>query len=77
MPIRAKIGRLPVAFSGKYSKEVPKMAAGARVKLTLRCADCKERNYFTFKNKKNTTERLELKKYCPRCRKHTVHNETK
>jgi large subunit ribosomal protein L33 len=50
---------------------------GARVKLTLRCNECKERNYFTFKNKKNTTEKLELSKYCPRCRKHTKHSETK
>ena len=53
------------------------MAADARVKVVLRCSDCKERNYFTKKNKKTTTERLEMKKYCPRCRKHTVHNETK
>ena len=29
------------------------------------------------KNKKNTPDRLELNKYCPFCRKHTVHNETK
>ena len=27
--------------------------------------------------KKNTPDRLELNKYCPFCRKHTVHNETK
>ena len=31
----------------------------------------------TNKNKKNTPDRLELNKYCPFCRKHTVHNETK
>jgi large subunit ribosomal protein L33 len=30
-----------------------------------------------MKNKKNTPERLELKKYCRFCRKHTLHNETK
>ena len=53
------------------------MAVGARVKVTLRCSECKERNYFTVKNKKNTPDRLEMKKYCPRCRKYTVHNETK
>ncbi len=51
--------------------------AGNRVKITLRCAECKQRNYNTFKNKKNTPDRLELKKYCPFCRTHTVHNETK
>ena len=42
-----------------------------------RCSECKQRNYNTFKNKKNTPDRLELNKYCPFCRKHTVHNETK
>ena len=50
---------------------------GARVRVTLRCNACKQRNYNTVKNKKNTTERLELRKYCRFCRKHTVHTETK
>ena len=50
---------------------------GDRVKITLRCSECKQRNYNTNKNKKNTPDRLELNKYCPFCRKHTVHNETK
>jgi large subunit ribosomal protein L33 len=59
-------------------KEVPNMAkAGNRVKITLRCSECKQRNYNTFKNKKNDPDRLEMNKYCPFCRKHTVHNETK
>ena len=31
------------------------MAAGARVKITLRCDECKQRNYNTVKNKKNTS----------------------
>ena len=51
--------------------------AGARIKITLRCSARKQRNYNTMKNKKNTRDRLELNKYCPFCRKHTVHNETK
>ena len=51
--------------------------AGARVKITLRCSECKQRNYNTNKNKKNNPDRLEMNKYCPFCRKHTVHNETK
>lgn len=50
---------------------------GSRVKITLRCSECKQRNYNTSKNKKNDPDRLEMKKYCPFCRKHTVHNETK
>ena len=43
--------------------------AGNRVKVVLRCSECKQRNY--------NTERLELNKYCPFCRKHTLHTETK
>ena len=53
------------------------MAADARIKITLRCNECKQRNYNTKKNKKNTSDRVELKKYCRFCRKHTVHTETK
>ena len=33
--------------------------------------------YTTTKNKKNTPDKLEFKKYCRFCRKHTVHKETK
>ena len=58
---------------GNQNKEVPHM----RVKVTLRCNECKQRNYNTVKNKKNTPDKLELNKYCPFCRKHTVHSETK
>lgn len=39
--------------------------------------ECKQRNYNNMKNKKNTPDRIELKKYCPFCKKHTVHRETK
>ncbi len=45
--------------------------------IILACTDCKRRNYNTTKNKKKTTERLEIKKYCPFCRTHTAHRETK
>ncbi len=48
-----------------------------RVIVTLACTDCKERNYTTSKNKKNDANRMELRKYCPRCRNHTVHRETR
>ena len=65
-------------LDAKFNKEVPRMAkAGNRVKIVLRCSECKQRNYNTKKNKRNTTERLELNKYCPFCRKHTLHTETK
>ena len=48
-----------------------------RVNILLACTECKRRNYATVKNKKNTTGRVELKKFCPWCRTHTVHRETK
>ncbi len=48
-----------------------------RVNIQLQCTECKRKNYATQKNKKNTTGRLEVKKYCPWDKKHTVHKETK
>ena len=45
--------------------------------IVLACTECKERGYSTTKNKKNDPSRLELKKYCPRCRRHTIHREAK
>ena len=42
-----------------------------RPKITLACTECKERNYITKKNRRNDPDRLELKKFCPRCRTHT------
>ena len=48
-----------------------------RVNILLACTECKRRNYATVKHKKNTTGRVELKKFCPWCRTHTVHRETR
>jgi large subunit ribosomal protein L33 len=45
--------------------------------IQMACGECKRRNYSTTKNKKKTTERLEMKKYCPFCRKHQPHKEQK
>ncbi len=45
--------------------------------ITMACSDCKNRNYSTTKNKRNTQDKLELKKFCPSCRKHTAHKEVK
>ncbi|PID74314.1 MAG: 50S ribosomal protein L33 [Deltaproteobacteria bacterium] len=45
--------------------------------VTLACGACKRRNYTTTKNKKRTPNKLELSKYCPFCRSHTAHKETK
>ena len=46
-------------------------------KVVLTCTECLSRNYTTEKNKKPNTQRLEIKKYCPKCGKHTLHKETK
>jgi len=43
----------------------------------LQCTDCIFKDYSTTKNRKTTTERLEFSKFCRKCRKHTVHRETK
>ncbi|MBC7913337.1 MAG: 50S ribosomal protein L33 [Pyrinomonadaceae bacterium] len=56
---------------------------GNRVQVILECTEQKESGvpgmsrYITTKNKKNTTERLELKKFNPNMRKVTVHKEIK
>ena len=48
-----------------------------RPTITLACEECKRRNYVTKKNKVNDRERIELKKYCRWCRRHTPHKETR
>ena len=48
-----------------------------REMITLQCTDCKNRNYATTKNKKKHSERLELRKFCNTCQKHTGHKEVK
>ena len=41
--------------------------------VTMECTQCQERNYTTEKNRRNDPGRMDLKKYCPRSRKHTEH----
>ena len=48
-----------------------------RTQVTLACTECKRRNYTTTKNKATNPDRMELKKYCPWCHKHTLHRETR
>ena len=54
----------------------------ARQVITLECTEARAlgkspSRYSTMKNKKNTPKRLELKKYNPSLRRHTVHKEIK
>jgi large subunit ribosomal protein L33 len=59
---------------------------GVRIVVTLECTECRTNpnqrspgvsRYSTMKNRRNTTARLELKKFCPHCNAHTVHKEIK
>ena len=52
-------------------------ATDVRPKITLASTECKERNYITRKNRRNDPDRIELKKFCPRDGKHTLHRETR
>lgn len=48
-----------------------------REMITFQCTECKEKNYTSTKNRKTTPDRIEMKKFCPRCRKHQPHKEIK
>ncbi len=58
-----------------------KKAKGNRVQIILECTEHKESGmpgtsrYISTKNKKNTSQRLELKKYNPILKRMTVHKE--
>ena len=45
--------------------------------VLLECGACKRRNYSTSKPEKRKTDKLVLRKYCPSCRAHQEHKETK
>nr|YP_010475413.1 ribosomal protein L33 [Corydalis incisa]UHJ17465.1 ribosomal protein L33 [Corydalis mucronifera]DBA09495.1 TPA_asm: ribosomal protein L33 [Corydalis boweri]DBA09567.1 TPA_asm: ribosomal protein L33 [Corydalis hendersonii var. altocristata]UVH69700.1 ribosomal protein L33 [Corydalis incisa]DBA09638.1 TPA_asm: ribosomal protein L33 [Corydalis mucronifera] len=58
-----------------------------RVRVILECTSCVRNNvtkespgisrYITQKNRHKTPSRLELRKFCPYCYKHTIHGEIK
>ncbi len=60
-----------------------KKTKDARIQVILECTEHKSSGmagtsrYITTKNKKNTTDKLELKKYNPILKKVTVHKEIK
>lgn len=57
--------------------DVASKSSDVRPKITLACSECKERNYITKKNRRNTPDRLAMKKFCARCGSHTEHRETR
>jgi large subunit ribosomal protein L33 len=48
-----------------------------RVVVDMACTECRSRNYHTTKNRRNDPDRLELRKFCPRCRIQRVHREAR
>lgn len=48
-----------------------------RESIALKCSVCNEIGYLTTKNKNNTEGKLEVKKYCKKCNKTTLHTERK
>jgi len=48
-----------------------------RVVIHLACTECRSRNYTTSKNRRNDADRLEFRKFCPRCRGHRLHREVR
>jgi large subunit ribosomal protein L33 len=53
------------------------MAKTKSVAFQFECSECKSRNYTTSKNPAENKEKLELSKFCNKCRKHTPHKEVK
>ena len=63
-----------VSLKGYYKG---RKIAKANVNITLEHKESGERLYLTSKNKRNTPDRLQLKKYSPKLRKHVVFTEVK
>ena len=50
--------------------------SGSRTRVAIACTVCDARNYQTTR-KPGRLGQLSLKKFCPKCNRHTVHKETK
>jgi large subunit ribosomal protein L33 len=48
-----------------------------RARVALACSECGARNYHTTRARDAKAPRLEIKKHCPTCKKHTLHKESK
>ena len=65
------------AFRGALFRLIFYGGSTMRTRITLACTECKNRNYDTTKDKKTHPDRMETKKYCRFCKRHTMHKETK
>ena len=48
-----------------------------RDRITFKCSECGEENYIGTRNKRKNPERMQIQKYCPLCKKKTLHKEKK
>ncbi|EFJ49012.1 plastid/chloroplast ribosomal protein L33 [Volvox carteri f. nagariensis] len=78
-----RVAAAPVPCTTAF-RQVTTMAKkkGVRLIVTIECTESKAAGatpsrYVTQKNRKNTPERLELMKYNPNLRRHTLHKEVK
>ncbi|WP_129646916.1 50S ribosomal protein L33 [Mycoplasmopsis maculosa] len=46
-------------------------------KVSLCCEQCQSMNYTTNKSMASISNRIIIKKYCPKCKEHTQHKEEK
>ena len=53
------------------------MAKKKRKLIKLQCKDCKSINYYKYKNPVSVEKKIELKKFCKKCKKHTAHKESR
>ena len=53
------------------------MANSKRDQVILKCTECGEENYLTTRNKRLHPNKMEVNKFCPKCRKMTLHKEKK
>ena len=56
-----------LSMASKYSEHL----------IRLKCTVCNRVNYYSRRNKKQVERKIELKKFCEWCRKHTTHKEIK
>jgi large subunit ribosomal protein L33 len=73
VPVLSPISSNSDARNGTFKLSEKRM----RDIVILQCTECKRRNYTTTRNKKQQQEKIQQKKYCKFCRKHTLHKETK
>ena len=66
---------MPLAHFCRIFAVVAKKKKGNRILIALECVETGIRTYVTQKNKVNTADKIQLKKFNPKLRKYTLHKE--